>query len=72
MTSDTSGNLSLVDLSTADGSITTAKLADDAVTAAKLADTAVMAGSYTAADITVDAQGRIHQHRLALWLVLRS
>ena len=34
-------------------------IADDAVTAAKLADTSVTAGSYTAADITVDAQGRI-------------
>ena len=42
-----------------DGSIDTAHLADDAVTAAKLADTTVVAGSYTAADITVDAQGRI-------------
>ena len=39
--------------------VTTAKIADDAVTAAKLADTAVTAGSYTTADITVDAQGRI-------------
>jgi len=43
----------------ANGSVTTAKIADDAVTAAKLADTAVSAGSYTATNITVDAQGRI-------------
>ena len=42
-----------------DANVTTAKIADDNVTAAKLADTAVTAGSYTAADITVDAQGRI-------------
>ena len=41
------------------GSIATGMIADDAVTAAKLADTSVSAGSYTAADITVDAQGRI-------------
>jgi len=39
--------------------IATAYIADDAVTAAKLANTSVSAGSYTAADITVDAQGRI-------------
>lgn len=42
-----------------DLSITTGKLADDAVTADKLANTAVTPGSYTATNITVDAQGRI-------------
>ena len=39
--------------------IGTSRISDDAVTADKLADTAVTAGTYTAADITVDAQGRI-------------
>ena len=43
----------------ANDAVTTAEIADDAVTAAKLADTAVAAGSYTATNITVDAQGRI-------------
>jgi len=42
-----------------DNQVTTDKIADDAVTADKLADTAVTPGSYTTADITVDAQGRI-------------
>ena len=41
------------------GAIGTTDIANDAVTADKLADTAVTPGSYTAADITVDAQGRI-------------
>jgi len=43
----------------ADGAIVTSKIADDAVTADKIADTAVTPGSYTTADITVDAQGRV-------------
>lgn len=43
----------------ADDAITTAKIADDAVTEDKLNNTSVTAGSYTTADITVDAQGRV-------------
>ena len=41
------------------GVVETGMIADDAVTADKLADTAVTAGSYTNADVTVDAQGRV-------------
>jgi len=42
-----------------DGAITTNKINDDAITADKLANTAVTPGSYTATNLTVDAQGRI-------------
>ncbi len=43
----------------ADDAITSALIADDAVGADQLANTSVTAGNYTAATITVDAQGRI-------------
>jgi hypothetical protein len=55
-------NISANQITTAkilDANVTTAKIANDAVTADKLANTAVTPGSYTTADITVDAQGRI-------------
>ena len=41
------------------GTVATGMIADDAVSADKLANTGVTAGSYTSADITVDAQGRV-------------
>ena len=51
------GSIAAADL--ASDSVSTVKIEDDAVTADKLADTSVTAGSYTATDLTVDAQGRI-------------
>ena len=42
-----------------DLSVATGDIADDAITPDKLANTSVSAGTYTAADITVDAQGRL-------------
>ena len=51
------GSIAAADL--ASDSVSTVKIEDDAVTADKLANTSVTAGSYTATDLTVDAQGRI-------------
>lgn len=55
----TSGTTGITTNKIANLNVTTGKLADDAVTADKLDHTGVTAGSYSASDITVDAQGRI-------------
>lgn len=52
-----SGSISATEL--ASNSVTTVKINAGAVTAEKLASTAVTAGTYTTANITVDAQGRL-------------
>jgi hypothetical protein len=41
------------------GAVTTVKIADGAVNSAKMSNTGVGAGAYTAANITVDAAGRV-------------
>ena len=58
LTTNGSGTLSWTDPVPA-GSIGTSELANDSADATKLNDTGVSAGSYTAADLTIDAQGRI-------------
>ena len=55
----TSGTTGITTNKIANLSITTDKLADDSVTVDKLANTAVTPGHYTAADLVIDAQGRI-------------
>jgi len=57
ITAAANGNLGTAEI--ADGAVTRNKIADDAVNADKLNNTGVTAGSYTAANITVDAQGRV-------------
>jgi hypothetical protein len=52
-------NNAIVEAKIANNAVTTAKVSNDAITADKLANTSVTPGSYTTADITVDAQGRI-------------
>ena len=55
----TSGTTGITTNKIANLNVTTGKLANDSVTADKLDHTGVTAGSYSASDITVDAQGRI-------------
>ena len=59
LSADTIGAATVTASELASNAVTTAKIADAAVTSTKLANTAVTAGSYTTANITVDAQGRL-------------
>jgi len=59
VTSTRLASLAVTSAKIASFAVTTARLDTSAVTATRLANTAVTAGTYTAATITVDAQGRI-------------
>jgi hypothetical protein len=61
VTTDKIANLNVTTGKIADLNITEGKIANDAVTDSKLSQTGVTAGHYTAADVVINAQGRITQ-----------